>query len=406
MNLHYNSTLKIIKAGRLIDGTGGEPLINQAIIVQDAKIQDIKPETDETIASLSQQATVFDLGDATLIPGLIDTHLHLTFDPINLAGYYDPTQDTAEIVLRTIGNAQAALRAGVTTVGDCGAQNHIIFPVREAIATGQIIGPRILSSGNALAPVGGHGADRIGKIASGIEAVRTAVREQVEAGADFIKVMATGGGGEDPSECHYDVAELTAIREEAAGYGKKVAAHAHGSQGIRNCIAAGIQRIEHCTFFNGDHFAFDPAAAQMIADQNIIVSPTNVIDYRRIETKGQGAPRQELNKIWRQLLAHNVLFAASSDAGVTDILYDDYALIPELMVTELGMSPMQAILSSTKTAAEALDLASDLGTLEVGKQADLVVVKGNPLEDITALRQVGLVIRQGEVVYDNRATIN
>ena len=299
-----------------------------------------------------------------------------------------------------MGNAQAALRAGVTTLGDCGARNEIIFPLRQAIADGVVLGPRILASGNPIVPAGGHGADRIGRTASGVSEIREAVRQQAEAGADFIKVMATSGGGENPGESHYELDELIAFREEAQHYNLIVAAHAHGTQGIRDCVAAGIQRIEHCTFHNGEaDFNFDPQVAQAIADKGIIVSPTNVIDYRRIEQGGKGAPRAELNTVWRQLLAHGGGFAASSDAGVTDLLYDDYALIPELMVSELGMSPMDAILACTQTAAKALGLQDEIGTLEAGKIADMVAVNGNPLKDITAIRQVRAVMRNGVIIH-------
>ena len=384
----------IIRTGRVIDGTGREPLLDRAVVVGNGRIQTITPWQDN-----DHQGQLIDLSDATLLPGFIDTHLHITFDPANPNAYYDPEQSVADIVLRTVGNAQAALRSGVTTIGDCGAENHIIFPVREAINRGELIGLRILASGAAIVPEGGHGADRIGKIASGIDGVRTAVAQQAQAGADFIKVMATSGGGEEPGTSHYTLEELAALREEAARHGLIVAAHAHGSQGIRDCVLAGIQRIEHCTFYNGEAgFAFDAEVAQTIAAKGIILSPTNVIDYRRIEQGGQGAPRAELNEIWRQLLAHGVAFAASSDAGVPDILFDDYALIPELLVKELGMPPMVAIVACTQTAAAALGLQSEIGTIAVGKEADLVAVAGNPLDDITALRQVQMVLRGGKIV--------
>lgn len=389
--------MKIIRARRIVDGTGRDVLFDHAILIENGHIYSVAPRVEERF-----EGDVLDLGDATLLPGFIDTHLHITLDPTNPQEYYDPNQDPIEISLRAVGNAQSALRAGITTLGDCGARNEIIFPLQAAMQHGSIIGPRILASGNAIVPAGGHGADRIGRVASGVAGVRAAVREQAKAGADFIKVMATSGGGESPGESHYSVAELTALREEAMKHGLIVAAHAHSTQGIRNCVAAGIQRIEHCTFYNGESgFGFDTQAAQAIADQGIIVSPTNVIDYRRIENGGQGAPRAELNEIWRSLLAHGVSFAASSDAGVTDMLYADYALIPELMVLEVGMSSLEAVIACTQTAAKALGLLDETGTLEAGKAADLVAVSGNPLEDISTMRQVRMVMRGGKILYRN-----
>ena len=387
--------MKIIKARRIIDGTGTEALLDYAVLVENGRINAVVPWINGKF-----DGEILDLGDVTLLPGFIDTHLHITFDPANPNGYYDPEQNPYEIILRAMGNAQSALHAGITTLGDCGARNEIIFPVRQAIDDSVVIGPRILTSGNPIVPAGGHGADRVGRIASGIDEIQDAVRHQAEAGANFIKVMATSGGGEEPGESHYGVKELTALREEAEKHNLVIAAHAHGTQGIQDCVSAGIQRIEHCSFFNGEAgFDFNPQTAQAIAAQGIIVSPTNVIDYRRIEQGGIGAPRDDLNTIWKSLLSHGVSFAASSDAGVTDMLYDDYALIPSLMVSELGMSPMDALLACTQTAAKALGLQDEIGTLEVGKMADMVAVNGNPLEEIDAMRQVHLVMRSGKILH-------
>ncbi len=392
---------KIIKAARLIDGQGGGPLTDQAIVIQDGQIQDIKPWHNETIVSRIPEARVIDVGDATLLPGFIDAHMHLVFDAAK-GPIIEPEESREFLLLRAAGNAQAALRTGVTTVCDCGAPNEIIFPLRDAIKNGVIQGPRIVASGAAITTMEGHGVSTIGKIANGIDEVRRAVIDQVEAGADLIKIMATGGGGEDPSHSQYNLAELTAIKEEADRLGVRVAAHAHGIAGIRNCVVVGIQRIEHCSFMNCQGSVFDAEIADDIVRQGIYVCPTNVIDYRQIERQDGSeegfAPRSQLNVTWRKLYEHGTKIVASSDAGVTLIHHDDYALISELMVTELGMSPLDAILSNTKVAAEALDLAGQIGTLEIGKQADLVAVTGNPLEDITALRQIRLVMRGGEVI--------
>jgi imidazolonepropionase-like amidohydrolase len=388
--------MKIIKAKRIIDGIGAV-FVDYALRIEDSHIQAIQPWQEGQFKD-----EILDLGDSTLLPGFIDTHLHITLDPGNPKGFYDPNQNPLEIVVRTVGNAQAALRAGITTIGDCGAQNQIIFPVRDAIRRGELIGPRILTSGSPLVPASGHGSE-IGRMARGVNEVRDAVRQQAEAGADFIKVMATSGCGEKPGESYYGIEELVAIREEAERYDLIVAAHAHGSQGIHNCVEAGIPRLEHCTFFNGENgFDFDPRVAQAIAEKGIIVSPTNAIDYRRIQQGGKGAPRQELNQIWRRLLDHGVSFAASSDAGVTDMFYDDFALIPEIFVSELGLTPMDALIACTCTAATALGLGTEIGTLEKGKIADLVAVKGNPLENMTALRNIEMVMREGNLVYWTR----
>ncbi len=392
----------IIKAARVIDGQGDKPLTDQAVVIQDGGIQDIKRWGDESIASRLREATVFDVGDATLLPGFIDAHLHLVFDAAK-GPELDPDDGQQFILLRAAGNAQAALQAGVTTVCDCGAPNEIIFPLRDAIECGAIQGPRIVASGATITTEGGHGAEHgIGRIASGVGEVRQAVAEQVEAGADFIKVMATAGGGGDPDHNQYNLAELRAVKEEADRLGVRVAAHAHGTTGIESCVKVGIQRIEHCSLMTPQGSVFDPEIADEIVRKGIYVCPTNVIDYRQVQRRGGSeeglAPRTQLNVTWRRLYEHGVKLVASSDAGVKDVQCDDYALIQELMVTELGLSPMQAIMASTKVAAEALGLADEIGTLKVGKRADLVVVSGNPLDDITTLRQMRLVMRGGEVI--------
>ena len=383
----------LIKAGRLIDGTGNKPELDQAIFIENKQVVSIKPWK-----TVKPSQSFLDYSGFTVLPGFIDTHLHLSLEPDKKTPY-DTGQAIEEVIKRTRRNARASLKAGVIAVGDCGAQNDVIFPVKESL---KIDGLKIFASGQALTPEGGHGAEAIGLVVSGTEKLREAVAKQAELGADFIKVMATGGGGEDPGASHYSIKELTAVREAADQYNLKVAAHAHGTTGIKNCVLAGIQRIEHCTFMDKSGSLFDAEIARDIARQSIIVSPTNVIDYRRMQAQGGSeegiAPRTALNKTWRKLLEAGVKFAASSDAGVPDIHYDDYALILELMVNELGMTPMDAIIAATRTSAEALDALDIFGTVETGKCADLVVIKGNPLEDISTIRNIKSILLNGRLI--------
>ncbi len=391
MNNHTNSQLSI--AANIVDTARGIIQTNQIVDIADGhigKIRPFQPAGDESL---------LDLRAFTIMPGFIDTHLHITLNPASPDKKpYDPRESLTAIITRTIANAQSALFAGVTTIGDCGAENRVILPVRDAINNGSILGPRILASGSPIVSENKPGFD-VGSIVKTVDDARKVVHSLAEAGVDFIKVMVTGGGGSHPEKANFDVPTLKAIREEASKHGLVTAAHAHGILGIRNCIEAGIQRIEHCTFSNGEHFVFDEEIAREIAQAGIIVSPTNVIDYRRWQLKGSGAPRDELNEVWRCLYRAGVLFAGSSDAGVIDLFYDDYALIPDLMVNELGMSPADALRACTLHAAKALRLDDEIGTIEVGKTADMVILAGNPLEDIQYCYKPAFVIRNGRFVY-------
>jgi imidazolonepropionase-like amidohydrolase len=261
----------------------------------------------------------------------------------------------------------------------------------------------VVASGNVITAPEGHG-HQFGRVAQGPERVRQAVVEQAEAGADLIKIMVTGGGGSGPGSSQYSLEELRAATAEAKRLDRRVAVHCHGTQGIRDAVAAGVDRIEHCTYVEDGVPGFDARTAEAIVEQGIYVCPTNTVDYRQMQMLGDSektkrlAPRAQLNVTWRKLLESGVPFIAGSDAGISQIYCDDYALIMELMVEELGMSPMQAILAGTRVAAEALGLGEEIGTLEVGKRADMIAVGGNPLEEITALRQVRLVMVGGETV--------
>ena len=406
--------MQIIRAARLIDGRRAEPLLDHALFIEDGQIHDLKPWRNEL--STTQ---VIDLGNATLLPGFIETHAHLVLDPgMHDRSNWHPSNET--LLLLDVGNAQSALRAGVTTICDAGGPNPILFALRDAIRDGTVIGPRLLASGYPITTARGHGmpdeytdkqpaSDKpattprktvLGLVATTAEEVRQAVRAQVEAGADFIKTMATGGGGKPVSQ--YGFAELHAAVTESRNLGKRIIAHCHGTAGIRDAVEAGVTRVEHCSFLEEGDSIFHADIAAKIVEKGIYVCPTNTVDYRNWQRFQEPkdterlAPRKQIVPTWRALYEHGVQFVAGSDAGTSHVFFDDYALIMELMVKELGMTPMQAILSGTRIAAEAIGLEKEIGTLETGKCADLVAVEGNPLNDITALRQIRLVMSSGK----------
>ena len=403
----------VIRAARLFDARTGQMRAAQAVIVQAGRIAEVRPWGADLMTG---DAQVLDLGDATLLPGLIDVHAHLTLNP----GAEDMSSQAAgaeTLLLRAVGNAQAALRAGVTTVCDAGGPNPVVFAVRDAIRDGVITGPRVLASGYAITTQGGHGTAQeyepandapmpaslaLGRYASSADEMREAVRAQVEAGADFIKIMATGGGGKPASQ--YSLAELQAGVAEARRLGKRVIAHCHGTAGIRDAVAAGVTRVEHCTFMEGGESIFDPQIAAEMVQRGIYCCPTNAIDYRSWERLAglpeatqRLAPRGQIIPTWRSLYQSGVRFVAGSDAGTLNLAIDDYALILELMVRELGLTPAEAILSGTRVAAEALGLEGEFGTLEAGRCADILAVDGDPLADISALRKVRLVMSGGRI---------
>jgi len=408
VNRQSESRLTVVRPSRIIDGSGARPLDNWAAVIQGDRIRDIRPWDSNWVAELGPEAKVIELDGATLLPGFIDSHVHLTMD----ANYFSADgedapathPDDTALLLRAVGNAQAALRAGVTTLCDCGGPNQILFALRQAIRDGLLMAPSLFASGGVITTEGGHGAF-LGREAKGVKEVRQAVAQQAEAGADFIKVMATGGGGDKAHQSQFGLAELEAIVDEARRWGLRVAAHCHGTAGIRDAVGAGVSRIEHCTFVEQGVPGFDAAIAETIAKKGVYVCPTNTVDYRQMQRVGdaekvkQMAPRAQLNVTWRKLLDAGVTFIAGSDAGVSQIFCDDYALILELMVRELGMSPMDAILAGTRIAAEAMGIDDEIGTLEVEKRADMVAVEGDPLLDISALRRVRLVMARGQVAH-------
>lgn len=399
---------KVFKNGRIIDGNGGI-FENSWLLIVDDKIGAMGKEEalPEGIADRLAPENIFDLGGNTLLPGLIDCHVHLA---LNSTG--DPMidllqMDDATAALQMAQHARHTLRAGITTVRDMGAKNFIDLRVRDAIQSGLIVGPRMLCSGQMICITGGHGWP-IGCVADGPSEVRKAVRKQIQAGVDQVKFMATGGiltRGGRPGIPQLTIAELKAGAEEAHKIPLKACAHSQGIEGTLNSVIAGIDSIEHGV-------ALDDAVIEAMLKKDVFLVPTLSAPFNIIHSGVQaGIPDEFVEKTLRVAEAHieglikahkaGVKIAAGTDAGTSFNLHGKNA--QELvLLAENGFSNAEAICCATSRAAELLGLEETIGMLEPGKQADLIIVAGNPLEDMRILadsRCIQAVFQRGTQIH-------
>ena len=397
----------LIRGRLLVRSAAAEPRADAALLVEDGAIAAVG---DEALQRADGATRRLDFPEQVIAPGLIDSHVHLMWSGNPARNGIDPLyaaigQPPAALTVQTVTNLRAALSRGITTVRDCGGLADVIIPVARAVRDGLLAAPRIVTGGAPITCTGGH-CWFLENEADGEDAVRRAVRRMHKAGADFIKVMATGGGtrGSNPRAAQFGLAELVAITQDAHRLGLRASAHAHGTEGIERCVAAGFDGIEHCTWLarDGDGEDYRPATVERIRDRRIFVCKT-IAGFERwpleeIEAAGERHPGWRKFATFRDMLAAGVTVIAGTDAGITDTNFVDLARTLETMVGLGGMSPAAALRSATATAAEALALDDKIGTLEAGKRADCILLDGNPLEDVRALRSVRAVIRDGAVV--------
>lgn len=393
--------MQAITGATLIDGTGAEPVTNATIVIDDdGRITEVGVS-----ASVPSGADVLDVGGATVMPGLIDAHVHLysgkfgtnmqerALTPPSLHGY------------ESMENARETLEAGITSVRDAsGAPQGF----RMAVEQGLFAGPRMKLSISALSQTGGHGDGmlpagfRFGRaghpaeipetICDGVEEVRKAARLVLRAGADFIKMHSTGGvlsPSDEPRATQFTIEEISVMVQEAAAQGKTCMAHAQATQGIKNAVLAGVESIEHGIYLD------DEVIEQMKQRSTFLVptlhAPRGVLKKEE-ERPGTVLP-QSLRKTHEVLETHTESIRAAYEAGVriamgTDAGVGKHGTNAEELeyLTQIGMSPMEAIVASTKTASECIHDDANIGTLEAGKLADLLVIEGNALDDITILQ--------------------
>ena len=419
-----NSNLQIIKAGRLIDGLGGPPKDQTAVVINGSSILWIGPVDHlgtraalPKVAQAAAEGQTWDFPEATLLPGLIDCHTHTNMPGDGRTGE-DVNQDTDDVrLLRSAQNVVLALQSGVTTLSDCGAWNRTAFSLKEGISLGIVDGPRVRVAGRPITVTGGHLWFMGGEV-DGVDDIRKQVRQLIKEGADLIKVAASGGSTltSDPFRPAFTVEELSALTEEAHHREKPVAAHCRSTVAINYALDAGVDMIFHCYLCDPDSsYRFDQDTAQRLADSGIWINPTLYLGWplrdelrkkrdqeRLTEEEEAYLTRTEeseraITYQFNKLTQMGVRLIGGSDAGWSNYRFGDFQ--GELLAMHnVGLSPMQAILAGTRDAAAAMGLLDSVGTIEAGKEADLLVVEGNPAEDITDLRRVAAVFLGGHRV--------
>jgi imidazolonepropionase-like amidohydrolase len=351
---------------------------------------------------------------------LIDTHTHLTMNGSGVPLPPAAERNDGILLMQAVASGRTHLRSGVTTVVDAGARGSIAFRLVEAVRLGLIQAPRLIVAGRPITRTGGH-AWHMGEEADGPDGIRRAARQMLKDGANFIKIMATGGGtpGTYPHRPSYRTEELRAAVEEAHENGKLAVAHCSATEGHRRCLDAGIDILYHGHFYEPDaSLRFDEEVARRLADSPIYVNPTLWVNGGRLHALQVKAAREKLSdddaRMLKQrtaryagqrenvgrLVRMGVKLIAGTDAGFALYPFGDLVTELEEMVA-CGMSAPDALLAATRVAAEALQIDRQVGSLAPGKQADLIVVEGDPTDDIGALRNVQAVVLGGEIVRND-----
>jgi imidazolonepropionase-like amidohydrolase len=409
----------VLRAARVIDGTGAAPIANGVVVITDDRIVAVGRQGAVTIPA---GARTIDFGDATILPGFIDAHTHIIGRSLS-----DPLSDAAVThdyigydAIVGVANARKTLMAGFTTIRNVGAPDFEDMSLRSAVNDGVVPGPRMQNAGHAIGMTGGHcdengykpglfdGDYRTG-IADGPDQVRAAVRYQAKYGADVIKTCATGGvlsEGDAVGVPQYTYEELKAMVDEATKLERKVAAHAHGAEGIKIAVRAGVSSIEHGSFL-------DEEGAKMMAARGTFLVPTlsageaveNAAKSGRLKglraEKALAAASAMRNAI-KIAVRDNVPIALGTDAGVGDHGTNGHEFT--LMVQWGGMTPMQSIVAGTSSGAKLLGWDARIGTLAAGKLADIVAVPGDPTKDISVMERPSFVMKNGVVYKESGGT--
>ena len=401
-----------MKAARLYDGTRQAMTPDAVVLMENTRIAAVGPALS---VELPPDIEVVDLGDRTIMPGLIDAHVHILFTGGPRSGEESRSMSDNQALLTGVQNAQLGLRSGLTTVRDCGDRNYLSLELRDFINAGHLTGPRIVCSGPVITTTAGQ------LWWSGIECdtddeLRRAVRTLVKNRVDFIKLMGSGGNatpGSNPEVSQYNISGFQAVTEDAHRMGKKVAAHVHGVDSIRLAVQAGIDTLEHVPFRTQGTIEYDPRLVDDMIEKDLVVSLAMPATWYRLRAEDMVDIRAHPQHLWtqrydtiRRMFEAGVKLVVSSDQGSTSTRINELALLMDFLVRELELPALEMLYGATGLAAEALGIDEDLGTLSPGKIADIVVLDGDPCADITALQRVHLVIKDGRVVARDGALMS
>ena len=418
------SRLVLVQAGQLLDRPGRPARGPSTIVIRDGRVAEVLSGFEAAATAHLAGAEVIDLRDKFVLPGLVDSHVHLTSDTGGVMSQLEEVQlNPPAKAYNALVNARKTLAAGFTTVRNLGDRDGVTLALRDAIRDGKVVGPNIVDAGTSISTTSGHmdaalgfrddlreTLDRHDNLCDGADGCRRAVRLQVARGADVIKIATTGGvnsriGAGLGQQMFAD--EAQAIVATARLYGKKVAVHAHGSDGVKIALAAGVNSVEHGTVLDEESLElFRKSGAyyvptlstvngyleRLAADPNAYSPAVRAKVDWRIKVTGESL---------RKAVPRGVKIAFGTDAGVSK--HGRNADEFELMVKH-GMTPMQALEAATVNAADLLGLNADVGSLETGKRADLIAVDGDPLRDVTVLKNVPFVMKDGAIFKDQRGS--
>ncbi len=402
-----NTDMTVIHAGRLIDTKAGQVERDRFIVIKDGAITDVLSAREAQ--RLGEPGTFIDLSDMTVLPGLSDAHVHL-IGRAAFYGYQSLSESTPRASIIGVANAKATLNAGFTTVRNVGAPDFADVALRDAIADGDVPGPRVIPAGRSIGITGGHCdnnllpykyRDRSGGVADGPWAVRAKVRENKKYGAEVIKFCGTGGvlsKGTTIGAQQFTLEEMSAIVDEAHALGMKATVHAHGTRGIKTAIRAGVDSVEHASLI-------DEEGIQMAVENDVMLSmDIYVSDFILSEGEAAGVLPESLEKErqvgrlqregFKKAVEAGARIAFGSDAGVYRHGLNGRQFA---YMVDWGLTPMQAIQASTINNAELFDLEGQIGVIAPGAHADIIAVSGNPLENISELEDVDFVMKGGDV---------